>query len=117
MKKITKEIVMFYFKKSNQSEDKWVCKCGKVLIQRKGTGNTNLKNHIRSQHPNYLSMSTLIKPLDNFVVFNSYSQKCNIMYGWIEQVCIGLKPFNFVEDPIIRKYSKLESISINILKK
>ncbi len=45
------------------------------------------------------------------------SRKTRIIYGWVEQVCIGLKPFNFVEDSIIRKYSILDNISTVTLKK
>ena len=42
-----------YFSQVVDSEGSWVCKCGKKLTQKKGTGWTNLTNHIKNQHPDY----------------------------------------------------------------
>ena len=42
-----------YFSQVVDSESSWVCKCGKKLTQKKGTGWTNLMNHIKNQHPEY----------------------------------------------------------------
>ena len=46
-----------------------------------------------------------------------HCKKSENLYGWLEWVCINLKPFSFVEDELTRKYTKLGNVSRNKLEK
>ena len=66
-------------------------------------------SYIRTQHEN----ST---PKSNRGTLDSmHCRKSENIYGWIEWVCMGLKPFAFVENDLRRKYSCLEKITITTL--
>lgn len=106
-----KTIVLKYFSKCD-APNSWKCSCGKILIQRENTGYTNLFNHIKSQHVDYSTESPQ-PTIDNFAV----PKKAHHIYSWLEWVCVGMKPFEFVENELTRKYSNLEPISVNTLKK
>ena len=43
--------------------------------------------------------------------------KSENIYGWMEWVCMDLKPFAFVENELTRKYSSLEKITVTTLEK
>ena len=68
--------------------------------------------HIRAQHENQPEAKTSQMTL-NFM----HCKKSENLYGWLEWVCINLKPFSFVEDELTRKYTKLENVSRNTLEK
>ena len=57
-----KFIVQLYFTQSTDSNNKWKCKCGKEITQKKNTGWTNLFNHVKSQHPEYTERERHLKP-------------------------------------------------------
>ena len=38
-------------------------------------------------------------------------------YQWIKWVCLGMKPFEFVENPLTREFTKLDPITVPTLKK
>merc|ERR1712062_685144 len=90
--------------------DIYKCSCGKILKQKKGTGWTNLMAHIRSQH------DVTGDSKQNTLSF-MHSKKTETIHGWIEWICMELKPFAFVESEYTRKYSKLEKISRHTLEK
>ena len=46
-----------------------------------------------------------------------HCKKSENLCGWLEWVCINLKPFSFVEDELARKNTKLENVSRNTLEK
>lgn len=117
MSKQTKSTVELYFIQDPDNSSKWKCKCGKVLVQRKNAGWTNLLNHIKSQHPEH---NQIVKPhpkLDNFVTVGDNTKKGRNIYGWLNWICCDLKPFNFVENEYTRLYTNLDPISENTLKK
>ena len=114
------QIVKKYFDPTD-SEHLWKCKCGKKLIQKKGSGWTNLLNHIKSQHPEYSTMKEIKQQsLSSFTSIPSTSSSVNCsalnVYGWIEWVCVGLKPFSFIEESLTRKYTSLGSMTNLTLK-
>ncbi len=104
MSKSLKDVVNIYFQQFDKENGKWKCKCEKILIQRKGTGTTNLQNHIKLIHPEYFDFLSERGPIDKFVNKNCNNKSCYTIFGWIEQICIGPKPFNFVEDQIKKIY-------------
>ena len=115
-----KFIVQLYFTQSKDSNNKWKCKCGKEIIQKKNTGWTNLFNHIKSQHPESTERERHLKPtssIDHYVKTNDASKKGKNIFNWIDWICCGLKPFNFEECELTRKYTNLPPVSENTLKK
>ena len=79
-------------------------------------------NHIKNQHPEYSnlqaagqqSLSSFLSSRSGLV---SVSRSALNIYGWIEWVCVGLKPFSFPEDPLTRKYTNLGNMTNVTLKK
>ena len=45
------------------------------------------------------------------------TKKAANIYSWLEWICCGLKPFNFVENELTRKYCNLAPIAEKMLKK
>ncbi len=43
-----------FFEPVKDSENKWRCRCGKILSQKKKCRWTNLITHIVNQHPEYM---------------------------------------------------------------
>ena len=111
----SKDIVMRYF--VQEADNLWKCSCGKVLSQKKNTGFTNLFNHIKSQHPEYASSGSQPSISSCFALAPSSCKKGDNIYAWIRWICVGMKPFEFVEDPLTREFSRLQPISVTTLKK
>ena len=110
----SKDIVMRYF--VQEADNLWKCSCGKVLSQKKNTGFTNLFNHIKSQHPEYASSGSQPSISSCFALAPSSCKKGDNIYAWIRWICVGMKPFEFVEDPLTREFSRLQPISVTTLK-
>jgi hypothetical protein len=112
-----KSSVLRFFKFCDDSADKWKCVCGKLLTQKKGTGWTNLVNHLKAQHPDWQMEQNQAK-MENFLdVVSKPTTSAENVHSWLEWICLGMKPFSFLTDPLTRKYSNLNSISINTFKK
>lgn len=83
------------------------------------SGYQNLKDHMIGQHPGW--QATLERflggsgPMDAFV--RHISPKAHNVFGWLDYTINGNKPLNSCEDPLVRKYSKLEKVSVKTLKK
>ena len=105
-----KSTCLKYFTKMDNS-DMWKGKCGKILKKKQGTGWSNLTVHIRTQHENSTPKS------NQGTLDFMHCRKSENIYGWIEWVCMDLKPFAFVENELTRKYSCLEKITITTLEK
>ena len=105
-----KALTKKYFTKLEN--DVYKCHCGKLLKRKDGTGWSNLMQHIRSQHGND---NTSIS--DQQTLRFMHCRKSETVYGWLEWVCMELKPFSFVESSLTRKYSSLDKISVHTLEK
>ena len=128
---MTRRKIFEYFQEVEP--DHWKCTCGKILKRKKSSGWTNLINHLNSQHSGWnkasdgrqatletsgfsgISHSDASAATSTSIL--SSSTKATNICSWIEWVCVGLKPFNFVSDSLTRKYTNLEPISVNTLKK
>ena len=87
-----------------------------ILTQKLNTGWSNLFQHIKSQHSDYLQDAQ--STLQSFVVSKPAStKKAANIYSSLEWICCGLKLFNFVENELTRKYCNLAPIAVNTLKK
>ena len=102
-----------FFQEVQGSLDEWRCTCGKTLKRRKGSGWTNLVNHLNAQHPGW----DYDKAQQSIDSTGATTSKVVTIYSWMEWICVSMKPFTFCTDPLTRKYSKLENISVNTLKK
>ena len=113
----TKAMVAKHFVKVEGEDSKWACACGKVLVQKVNTGYTNLVSHVRTTHPDWLQQQLATQPqITNHTTTRTTTKNANNMYAWLEWVCVGLKPFSFVEDELTRKYTKLTLITVPTLK-
>ena len=112
-----KDICMRYFKVHKDDSSLWKCKCGKSLKQRSGTGWTNLFNHIKADHAGWDQLATAQTTMDTFVCAPNVPASVTNMRNWLEWICVGLKPFTFVEDPLTRKFTNLAPTSVKTLKK
>ena len=43
-------------------------------------------------------------------IYGIVSKKAQSLYGWLDWVCMELKPFEFVESDLTRKYTNLQPI-------
>ena len=77
--------------------------------EKKGSGWTNLLNHIKTQHPDYDKDDGKQQRIDNYV---SLTKKANNVW-----ITVTLKPFAFIECPFTAKYSNLNPMSTKTLKK
>ena len=100
--------------------DTWLCKCGRKLKQRKGTGWSNLYAHIKVQHQQK-SESVVInlpdQPTLSHPIYGIVSNKAQNLYSWLDWVCMELKPFEFVESDLKRKCTNLQPICRKTLMK
>ena len=111
-----KAIAKRYFTEFPEDISKWKCRCGKILTQKPNTGWSNLFQHIKSQNSDYIQDAQ--STLQSFVVSKPTStKKAANIYSWLEWICCGLKPFNFVENDLRRLYCNLAPIAENTLKK
>ena len=93
----------------------WHCKCGQKRKQVLNKGFDNLKLHIKTDHPvwkeEFLASQKQCKLFLNLEpVASAKAQNNQNNYGWMEMIIMKNVPFNFCEDPLIEKYSKLNSI-------
>ena len=105
---------MKYVHQIPDSDSQRQCVCGKVLSRKKNSGFTNLFNHIKLQHPEYAETN---QP-KIASCFPTVPQKASNIYAWVKYLCLGLKPFCAVGDPITRDLGRYhDPISVNTLKK
>lgn len=80
--------------------------------------------HVNSQHPKWIQVSeakeakqpTLGSSLIS-LPRPAVAESVKNLYGWIEWVCVGVKPFAFVDDPLTKLYTNLKPITSKTLKK
>ena len=102
----------------------WKCACQKQLSQKTGSGWSNLFSHIKSHHPEWQQSGSVNQnSITTFVGSRSSESSSKVSglvdntFRWIERIVLGMKPFNFVEDPFNRKYSNLKDISTKTVMK
>ncbi len=110
----------------------WTCYCGEKR-KKTGSGYTNLFDHVKNQHKNYVSVLNSAKEAGwnektmntghdilrqispqstNQTTIHSFvPKKANNIYGWLNWVITSGQPFSFVEEPTTRMYTNLQRIS------
>ena len=118
MGSLNRRISLLYFTEEAADSGSYKCTCGKRIIQKKGTGWSNLFNHIKAQHPEWKDranqgMQTLQFPKKEPI---SVTSSVENMYGWIDWVVGDLRPFSFVEEERTRRYTNLKPVCSKTLK-
>ena len=108
----SKEVVVKFFKQSDDVEqaDVWVCRCGKS--RKKGNGWSNLMEHIIRHHNDHLEQ---VKASDTIQISHFFRKRDRNVFSWVEWIVMDLLPWSFCEKDTTRKYSRLEKISIDCL--
>ena len=91
----TKEITEYYFKRQRDTDELYVCRCGKRRKQNPRRGYGNLMDHIRSDHPKYLE--ELRESNRSPFPLGKISEKAHNIYGWLHWVITDGYPFSFVD--------------------
>ena len=107
----TQSICDYFFTKSSEIKHTYICKmCFISRSQAKGTGRTNLMNHLATTHPTYQSI--MAEKKDPSSLKQYFTPKSSNICGWLDWIITNGLPFSSVSDPLFRKYSNLESISV-----
>ena len=96
---------------------KFKCQCGTERSQNLKKGYQNLVSHIKENHKNWENIMESKALEGNSLITQFVNKKASTVFGWVELVVVCNLPFTFVENPLIRKYNKLDSIARNTLMK
>jgi hypothetical protein len=82
------QLVSYFYTPSAVDKNKWTCKCGKVRTQVVNSGYSNLVNHVKTAHSNWLEDYRQGAPkeacLDNFVFLAS--DNALKIHGWLDWI-------------------------------
>ena len=114
------KIVVNTFYEVTSAADIFECKeCSAKIKQKLKSGSTNLTQHISVKHPELLSRLEQREEqhdqILNYYAKSTVSKKAKKLFEWVELVIMSNLPFAIVEDPILRKYAKMEPIYRNTL--
>ena len=116
----SKQIVSTFFTKESEEQvgDKllitYLCSCGRKRVQNPKTGYGNLLNHIKSDHKDW---EEIMKAKDTKNPSAFVNKKGANIFKWLEWIVLTNLPFQFVEDPLTRKNTCLDSITDETIKK
>ena len=98
---MNKSVIDFYF--TSIGEDRFKCKCGRIRKQTKGSGFSNLKNHINSSHPTWRTeVSSGVETI--------ISNKAKNIFAWLEWVIMENRELHFPENSLNIHYKDLNWI-------
>ena len=102
---VNKELVKHFF--VNCEDDRWKCKCGKIVKQPKNKGYTNLINHLKSVHPDYKNeLPSTSKQNDSFAGSTKaepVTKKAEHLYCWLDWIFTEMKPFSFLQSALFQQ--------------
>ncbi len=125
------EIKKFWFTQSKTDSKKWACEACKSsssiagkkweFICQPGAGGTNLVNHVKNIHPNYIEVmfqaqnsdgttKTRNEQLETISAFGT-NPDAKSMFGWMELIVHKNLPLSICEDELFRKYLDLKPFS------
>lgn len=108
MKVPGKEIYKTFFVQVDENSHK--CKsCNGVYSQNTSKGYTNLTTHIQKNHPGWEDSMKVNDHNDN----PFYHKKGNNVFNWVSWIIEDNLPFSFCERTNTRKFTKLDSISVD----
>ena len=123
MKFDSKAIAATFFEKVSSEEKgnatitKFKCQCGAQRTQNLKKGYQNLISHIKDQHKNWEEIMESKHLEGTSKITQFVNRKASTIFSWLEWIVMANLPFQFVENTLTRKNSKLEHISTDTLMK
>ena len=117
------KVCSLFYKKVDGDEDQFVCNCGTMRKQKKGSGYSNLMSHLRDKHSEWENI------YNDFIMSNPKSKKppaghqffihpkVIFIYSWLDWVVTDNLPISIVEKQTYRNYSNLENVSVDTFTK
>lgn len=110
-----RQLANLFFSKSPTEDDKtWICLCG-VQIKQKGSGYTNLCNHINALHPEAGLHARKESTKEELVSLISgrinWSSEANNLTGWLKMIVNCLQPSEICDTQAFQRISMLEPVS------
>ena len=82
------------------------------------TGWTNLINHVNREHREAVELLSKTPSRDHQGILRYLTpKKGKNIFGWMEIIMFGLRPFSTVDDKILQRHLNLDPISVNTFKK
>ena len=107
-----KRISSLFFTRENNESTMYVCKCG-TRLRRTGTSYSNLVSHIRTAHPECISLMHPDSTVTQKRIHEFFStSKAGNLYGWFDLIITGLLPFYYTESALFRLNIKHGAISL-----
>jgi|Laugrespbdmm15sd_2_1035082.scaffolds.fasta_scaffold21012_1 hypothetical protein len=112
-----KKVSLHYFKKNNANNQVWDCKIceeggvTKSITQKPGSGWTNTFNHVKSQHPEWKEVMK-----EKGTPIFAIPPKVMNTFHWLEFIVMKNLPLSFVDDDLVRNFTRYDSICRNTLK-
>jgi hypothetical protein len=116
----TKQLVSTFFTKESEHHDggklliTYRCSCGRKRVQNPKTGYGNLVSHIKTEHKDW---EEIMKAKDNKNPSAFVNKKGSNIFKWLEWIVVANLPFKFVDHPLTKKNSNLESVTDETIKK
>jgi hypothetical protein len=123
---LAKAITNTYFKTDSQGVSGYSSKCrccSTLLSSKSNNGYNGRESHIKTAHPKeYKDFKSKYDnnqhgQMDSYVVKSSSSPASKKIYGWLDWIISNDFTLTFVDNPVNRKYSALESITYKTLSK
>ncbi|KAE8996964.1 hypothetical protein PF011_g15695 [Phytophthora fragariae] len=92
------------------------CRCGTVRKQTRRNGFSNLMQHVRREHPSFEAEMRAATTAETGSLIH-YARRTPVnRFGWLEWVVKANLPLVFCENPLARRYTSLEPISVETLR-
>jgi hypothetical protein len=105
------------------SDQVFKCSCGTTRKKKKGSGFSNLMSHLRAEHNDWEQIykdskknNTRSKKAAADPVY-FVNRKVVLLHSWLDWIIMDNLPIAAVEDPMFRKYSNLDAISVDTFDK
>ncbi|EGZ09552.1 hypothetical protein PHYSODRAFT_254669 [Phytophthora sojae] len=91
-------------------------RCGTLQKQTRRNGFTNLMQHVRQEHPGFEAEMRSATTAETGSLIH-YARRTSVnRFGWLEWVVKANLPLVFCENPLARRYTSLDPISVETLK-
>lgn len=112
-----KALAYLFFPQNRRDNDRWTCDECDAVISQKASGYSNLTHHINSRHKDAIKRrQSTARTQTSFASGGlSLPKKTQAAHAWLEAVILGLQPFSFVENTIMRKHFRHSPISVDSL--
>lgn len=112
-----KQLARLFFNKKNCAGDRWICDVCNASVSQSSSGYTNLCHHVNAHHKDMIDdrIRQCSQRPSKYFQSLSYSAKTQSVLAWMECVIMGLHPFSFCEQKVIRRDFRRFIISVDAL--